>query len=112
MDLNKRLLGWILLGVAIAAFLGALLTFLFWQSRGILYAAIVAEALSLAGLVVLLVWPEPEFDAGNVNPKLVRCPRCSTVFDPPKRGDDIRCPTCGLQGKSPARQPKDLKTTS
>lgn len=111
-DLNKRLIGWILLGVAIAAFVGALVTFLIWESGGVLVGAIVLEALALIGLVLLFFWPEPEFEAGNVNPELVRCPRCSSVFDPPKRGEEFRCPTCGLQGRTPDRSPKEIKPTS
>ena len=111
-EFTKRLVGWLLLAVAIAAVVGALVTFLIWQSRAILLTAIIVEAIALVGLVVLLVWPEPAFDAGQVNPKLVRCPRCSTVFDPPKRGGAIVCPTCGLEGASPSRQPKDLTGTS
>lgn len=112
MALNKRLVGWVLLGVAVAAFLAAVATFLIWEARGILLTAIVIEAIALIGLVVLLVWPEPEFNAGEVNPELVKCPRCSSVFDPPKRGESFRCPTCGLQGKAPPRETKDIKTPS
>lgn len=112
MDIDKRLVGWSLLGVAIAAFVGAIVTFLIWESAGILITAIVVEALALIGLVVLLVWPEPDFETGEVNPELVRCPRCSSVFDPPKRGEDLVCPTCGLHGKAPGRAAKELKTTS
>lgn len=109
---NKRIYGWILLGVAVAAFLAALVTFLIWESRAVLLTAIVVEAVALVGLIVLLVWPEPEFRSGGVNPELVRCPRCSSVFDPPKRGESFKCPTCGLQGKAPSKQPKELKPTS
>lgn len=103
MAVNKRLAGWSLLGVAIAAFAGALLTDLVWDVEAILYVAIALEALALIGLVLLLVWPSPDFETGDVNPELVRCPRCSSVFDPPKRGEQITCPTCGLQANAPKR---------
>lgn len=103
MTVNKRLAGWSLLGVAIATFLGALLTHIVWGSREILLVAIGLMALVLVGMVVLLAWPSPEFETGEVNPELVRCPRCSTVFDPPKRSHEIECPTCGLQADSPKR---------
>lgn len=103
MDVNKRLAGWSLLGVAVATFLAALLTHVIWGSRGVLLVAIAIMALVLVGMVVLMVWPSPDFEAGEVNPELVRCPRCSTVFDPPKRGQEIECPTCGLQANTPKR---------
>lgn len=105
MAVNKRLAGWSLLGVAIAAFVGAIVGDVVWGSRGILLAAITVEALALVGLVLLLVWPSPDFETGDVNPQLVRCPRCSSVFDPPKRGEQIECPTCGLESKAPKRRP-------
>lgn len=101
--MDTRLAGWSLLGVAVATFLGALVTFLVWGSREVLLVAIAIMALVLVGFVVLLVWPSPDFETGDVNPELVRCPRCSTVFDPPKRGEEIECPTCGLQASSPKR---------
>lgn len=103
MAVNKRLAGWSLLGVAIAAFVGALITDLVWDAQAILLVAIAIEALALIGLVLLLVWPSPDFETGDVNPELVRCPRCETVFDPPKRGGQITCPTCGLEAEPPRR---------
>lgn len=101
--MNQRLVGWSLLALAIAAFVGAAVTELFWESRQVLLAAIAVEALALVGLVLLLVWPTPDFETRDVNPELVRCPRCSSVFDPPKRGQQIECPTCGLESKAPKR---------
>lgn len=103
MAVNKRLAGWSLLGVAVATFVGALVTDLVWQTREILLVAIAIEAVALIGLVLLMVWPSPAFETGDVNPQLVRCPRCSSVFDPPKRGEEITCPTCGLQASAPQR---------
>lgn len=107
MALKKRLAGASLLGVAIATFVGAIITQLIWDAREILLAAIVLEALALVGLLVLLFWPDPDFETGDVNPDLVRCPRCESVFDPPKRGESIQCPTCGLQANAPRREPAD-----
>lgn len=101
MALNQRLVGWSLLALAVAAFVGAAVTELFWESRQVLLAAIAVEAIALVGLVLLLVWPTPDFETRDVNPELVRCPRCSSVFDPPKRGQRIECPTCGLQSQAP-----------
>ncbi len=103
MAMDTRMAGWSLLGVAIATFLGALVTYLIWGSREILLVAIALMALVMVGMVLLLVWPSPDFETGDVNPQLVRCPRCSTVFDPPKRGQEIECPTCGLQANTPKR---------
>lgn len=103
MALNKRLTGASLLGVAIATFIGAIITQLIWDAREVLLAAIAIEAVALVGLLILLFWPDPDFETGDVNPELVRCPRCESVFDPPKRGETIKCPTCGLQANAPKR---------
>jgi hypothetical protein len=97
-DVNKRLIGGALTGLAVAAFLGALVTFLVFDATSFLWYAIGIEAITLIGLVALYVWPEPDFEAEGVNPDLVRCPRCDSVFDPPRRSDTIECPTCGLSG--------------
>lgn len=104
--MDKRLTGIVLLGVAVAAFGGAIVTWFIWEAREILLAAIALEALALIGLVLLLAWPTPDFETGEVNPELVRCPRCSSVFDPPKRGQRIKCPTCGLQATVPRAGPE------
>lgn len=100
MEIDKRLVGGVLTAAAAAAFVGALITFLIFEEGALLWVAIGVEVLCLVGLALLYVWPEADFDAGNVNPELVRCPRCDSVFDPPKRGQTIECPTCGLSGSA------------
>lgn len=112
MALNKRLVGWSLVALAVAAFVAAALGHLFGPSRQLLLAAIAVESLALVGLVLLLAWPSPDFETRDVNPELVRCPRCSSVFDPPKRGDRIECPTCGLQSSAPARGERAAAATT
>lgn len=100
MDLDERLLGGLLTATAVAAFLGAIVTFWIWEEATLLWAAIAIEAVCLVGLALLYVWPDADFETGSVNPELVRCPRCESVFDPPKRGDNIECPSCGLSGST------------
>ncbi len=105
LDLDERLLGGVLTATAVAAFVAALVTFLIWRQGTILWVTIAVEALCLVGLTLLYVWPEADFDAGSVNPELVRCPRCDSVFDPPKRGEKIECPACGLSGSTGRNEP-------
>lgn len=105
MDLDERLIGGVLTAAAAAAFLAALVTFLFWREGALLWVAIVVEAICLVGLAILYAWPEADFEAGPVNPELVRCPRCDSVFDPPKRAEKIECPTCGLSGAAGGSNP-------
>lgn len=100
MDLDERLLGGLLTATAIAAFVGAIVTFWIWEEATLLWAAIAIEAVCLVGLALLYAWPDADFEAGSVNPELVRCPRCDSVFDPPKRGETIECPSCGLSGST------------
>lgn len=100
MELDERLVGGVLTATAAAAFLAAIVTFLVWREGVLLWVAIGVEALCLVGLAILYVWPDADFEAGSVNPELVRCPRCESVFDPPKRGETIECPTCGLAGST------------
>lgn len=105
MDIDERLVGGVLTATAAAAFLAALVTFLVFREGTLLWVAIAVEAVCLIGLAVLYVWPEADFEAGSVNPELVRCPRCDSVFDPPKRGETIECPTCGLSGSTRSSGP-------
>jgi uncharacterized membrane protein YgcG len=98
--LDERLLGGLLTAVAVATFVAAIVTFWLWREATLLWTAIAIEAVCLVGLALLSVWPDADFEAGSVNPELVRCPRCDSVFDPPKRGDTIECPSCGLSGSA------------